>query len=267
MSDPSHLERMAAFMPAAWRRRVAACGGQVHDADGLAVCLTGVPLAPFNPTLIERLPFDPDGAVRQAEAHYDGTGLSLGIDLEPSLHEPLRDAAHRAGLTMVEIQSPRSIDEIYEAIGAVGQAVSQEAKARDITSDMRGRIQKIQAQAESFAKRPRLYAEIDVPNWTVGGMSYTSEAIHLCGARNIFEDVQKPALQASVEAIFKRDPEIILSFDAKASDFARRPGWIELKAVRENKIIDDIGRNLLSHGNHRLVVGMEQLQARLLKMQ
>jgi GNAT superfamily N-acetyltransferase len=100
--DPSHLERTAAFMPAAWRRRVAACGGQVHDADGLAVCLTGVPLAPFNPTLIERLPADPDVAVAKAEAHYDGTGVSLGIDLEPSLHGPLRDAAHRAGLTMVE---------------------------------------------------------------------------------------------------------------------------------------------------------------------
>ena len=84
---------MAAFMPAAWRRRVAACGGQVHDADGLAVCLTGVPLAPFNPTLIERLPDDPDAAIERAEAHYDGTGLTLGIDLEPSLHGPVREAA------------------------------------------------------------------------------------------------------------------------------------------------------------------------------
>jgi ribosomal protein S18 acetylase RimI-like enzyme len=93
---------MAAFMPAAWRRRVAACGGQVHDADGIAVCLTGVPLAPFNPTLIERLPDDPDAAVEQAEALYDGTGLSMGIDLEPSLHGPVREAARRGGLTMVE---------------------------------------------------------------------------------------------------------------------------------------------------------------------
>jgi GNAT superfamily N-acetyltransferase len=102
VSDPSHLERMAAFMPAAWRRRVAACGGQVHDADGLAVCLTGVPLAPFNPTLIERLPADPDAAIERAEAHYDGTGLTLGIDLEPSLHDAVRSAANRRGLTMVE---------------------------------------------------------------------------------------------------------------------------------------------------------------------
>ena len=196
------------------------------------------------------------------------------LDLRPNLIFAERWSSSRivsrlrdAGLKIVEIQTPRSIDEIYATILEVGQAVSQEEKAREITSDMRLRIQKIQAQTGSMVGRPALYVEIDVPSWTVGGLSYTSEAISLCGARNLFEDVQKAALQASVEAIFKRDPDIILSFDARASDFARRPGWAQLKAVRENKIIDDIGRNLLSHGNHRLVAGMEQLQARLLKMQ
>jgi len=175
----------------------------------------------------------------------------------------LRDA----GLTVVEIQSPRSIADIYVTIASVGREVSREDRAREITGDMQARILKIQTQAAAFVKPPSLFIEIDVPNWTVGGMSYTSEAINLCGARNIFEDVQKPAFQASVESIFKLDPDVILSFDAKASDFMRRPGWLQLKAVRDHKIIDDIGRNLLSHGNHRLVIGMEQLQAQLLKMQ
>jgi len=196
------------------------------------------------------------------------------LDLRPDLIFAERWSSSRivsrlrnAGLKIVEIQSPRSIDEIYQTILAVGQEVSQEEKAREMTRDMRLRIQKIQAQAAMMARRPTLYVEIDVPSWTVGGASYTSEAISLCGARNIFVDVPKSALQASVEVIFRRDPDIILSFDAKAHDFKRRPGWNQLKAVREDRIIDDIGRNLLSHGNHRLVVGMEQLQAKLLQMQ
>ena len=102
MSDRSERDRTASFMPAAWRRRVAACGGVVHEVDGLAVCLTGVPFPPFNPTLIVRLPAEPDAAIARAEAHYDGTGMPFGIDLEPSLHEPVRAAAQRSGLTMVE---------------------------------------------------------------------------------------------------------------------------------------------------------------------
>lgn len=96
------IERMAAFMPAAWDRRVAACGGVVHDVDGLAVCLTGVPVGAFNPTLVRALPADPDAALAEAARRYDGTGLSIGVDIEPSLHGPVRAAADRAGLTCVE---------------------------------------------------------------------------------------------------------------------------------------------------------------------
>ncbi len=110
MTDRVVIERMAAFMPAAWRRRVAACGGVVHDADGLAVCLTGVPLAPFNPTLVERVPDEPDAAIERAEACYNGTGLALGIDLEPSLHGSVWEAATRSGLTMVESRPGMTLD-------------------------------------------------------------------------------------------------------------------------------------------------------------
>ncbi len=81
---------MAAFVPAAWGRRVAACGGVVHEVDGLAVCLTGVPVAAFNPTLVRALPADPTTALAEAAARYEGTGLSIGIDLEPVLHGPVR---------------------------------------------------------------------------------------------------------------------------------------------------------------------------------
>jgi ribosomal protein S18 acetylase RimI-like enzyme len=93
---------MAAFMPAAWARRVAACGGAVHDAAGLAVCMTGVPVGAFNPTLVRTVPSDPVAAIEEAEARYEGTGLSIGIDLEPGLHGPVRHAASRLGLTRIE---------------------------------------------------------------------------------------------------------------------------------------------------------------------
>jgi ribosomal protein S18 acetylase RimI-like enzyme len=100
--DLADRERIAAFIPAAWAHRVAACGGVVHEVDGLAVCLTGVPLAPFNPTVVARVPSDTPSAIAEAEARYEGTGLTIGIDLETSLHTTVREAAERAGLTMVE---------------------------------------------------------------------------------------------------------------------------------------------------------------------
>ncbi len=95
------------------------------------------------------------------------------LDLRPDLIFAERWSSSRivsrlrnAGLKVVEIQSPRSIDEIYQTILAVGQEVSQEEKAREMTRDMRLRIQKIQAQAghdgaTTYALRGNRCAELD----------------------------------------------------------------------------------------------------------
>jgi ribosomal protein S18 acetylase RimI-like enzyme len=96
------LERMAAALPLFWRSRVSACDGIVHEVDGLAVCLTGVADEPFNPTLVERTPSDPAAALAAAAERYRPTGLSLGIDLEPTVHKDVRTAAERSGMRMIE---------------------------------------------------------------------------------------------------------------------------------------------------------------------
>jgi ribosomal protein S18 acetylase RimI-like enzyme len=93
---------MAAALPIFWRHRVASCGGIVHEVDGLAVCLTGVPDDPFNPTLVEHTPSDPAAALLAVAAHYRPTGFSLGVDLEPSAHAEVRTAVERGGFRMVE---------------------------------------------------------------------------------------------------------------------------------------------------------------------
>ncbi len=171
----------------------------------------------------------------------------------------LRDS----GLNVIELKSPRSIQEIYAMILEVGRGLGREARASEVVEGMKRRIEAIQASSAQMRIHPALYIEIDLPSWTVGKASYTSEAIELCGARNIFGEVEKPALQASREAIIQRNPDIILTFDSDSEEFRQRPGWDRIKAVQKGWIISDVGRNMLSHGSHRLVDGMEQLHARL----
>ena len=66
--------------------------------------------------------------------------------------------------------------------------------------------------------------------------------------------------------IVDRNPDVILAYTVAAPAISQRPGWGGIKAVQEGRIVDDLDRSLLSHGNHRLVEGMEQLQARLLEI-
>jgi len=172
-----------------------------------------------------------------------------------------------SGLQVKEVQSPHSIEDIFAAIIQVGEGLGKQSRANETVEGMKRRIGTIRMRAAVMKVHPLIYIEIDLPSWTVGRASYTSEAVEICGARNIFSDVDKPALQASKEAIIERNPDVILTFDSSPEEFRTRPGWHEIAAIRKNRVIADVGRNMLSHGNHRLVDGMEQLQNRLLELQ
>ena len=169
----------------------------------------------------------------------------------------------RLGLHVVEVPSPFSLAEIYQLMRIIGEALGRTARAEQLVEAMMNQVRQIREKAKSFPRRPTLYVEIDPPSWTVGSRSFVNEAISLCGAQNIFGDVNRPALQASKEVIVSKDPEIILSFDASAAEIGRRPGWHRIRAVRNGAVIDDLDRDLLTHGNHRLVEGMRQLQQRV----
>jgi ribosomal protein S18 acetylase RimI-like enzyme len=111
-----HAEHIAGFFPRAWRRRAISLGGAAHEADGLVVVLTGVAFAPFNATMVERPPVDPDAALAAARAIHRRTGLAFGMDLDPALHGPVRDAAERAGLTRLETRPAMTlpVDELAD---------------------------------------------------------------------------------------------------------------------------------------------------------
>ncbi len=172
----------------------------------------------------------------------------------------------RLGLNVVEAPSPFSLTEIYQLMRITGEAIGRAERAERLVQSTMDQVERIREKGESFPRRPTVYIEIDPPSWTVGSKSFVNEAISLCGAQNIFRDVNRPALQASKEVIVLKDPEIIVSFDASASEISRRPGWHRIRAVRNGAIIDDLDRDLLTHGNHRLVEGMKQLQQRVMQL-
>ncbi|MFQ5739821.1 MAG: ABC transporter substrate-binding protein [Acidobacteriota bacterium] len=167
------------------------------------------------------------------------------------------------GVHVEEVPTPRSLHEIYRLIERVGDLTGQSLEAEVLIQNMQERVAKIEARARRFPTHPRLYLEIDRPSWTVGGSSFTNQAIELCGARNIFSDLARPAPQVSEEAIIERNPDIIISFASSTAEIRRRGGWNRIGAVQSGRIIDDFNPDLLSRGNHRLVEGMEALQTRI----
>lgn len=195
------------------------------------------------------------------------------VSLKPSLviaeHWPSSRTVPRLrefGLPVLETISPTSLEEIYQIIREVGKVVDRSQPAEALIQSMKKRLRVVKERAVQLSDRPSIYIEVDLPTWTIGKRSFITEAFHLCGARNLFDDVDKRALQASKETIIDRNPDIILTYTVSASLISQRPGWDQIKAVQNGRILDDFDRDLLSHGNHRLIEGMEKFQARILTM-
>ena len=213
------------------------------------------------------------GQQKEDIGDFFNPNLEKIASLKPSLviaeHWPSSRTVPRLrefGLPVLETISPTSLEEIYQIIREVGEVVDRSQPAEALIHSMKERLRVVKERAVQLSGRPSIYIEVDLPTWTIGKRSFITEAFHLCGARNLFDDVEKRALQASKETIIARNPDIILTYTVSASLISQRPGWDQIKAVQNGRILDDFDRDLLSHGNHRLIEGMEKLQARILAM-
>ena len=213
------------------------------------------------------------GQQKEEIGDFFNPNLEKIVSLKPTLviaeHWPSSRTVPRLkefGLPVLETISPTSLEEIYQIIREVGKVVDRSQPAETLIQSMKKRLRVVKERAVQLSDRPSVYIEVDLPTWTIGKRSFITEAFHLCGARNLFDDVEKRALQASKETIIARNPDIILTYTVSASLISQRPGWDQIKAVQNGRILDDFDRALLSHGNHRLIEGMEKLQARILTM-
>jgi ABC-type Fe3+-hydroxamate transport system substrate-binding protein len=62
-----------------------------------------------------------------------------------------------------------------------------------------------------------------------------SDALAVCGARNIFADLSQPAPQVNVESVLMRDPQVILAGDQ--GQLASWKAWPDLGAVAGDRLL------------------------------
>ena len=137
----------------------------------------------------------------------------------------------------------------------VGGLLGLEKPARDLVQDMRDEIRQVREFSSVWPDRPRVYFE----EWhdpLIAGIRWVSEVIELAGGRDIFSDLRdKPSAKERVvepAEVVRRDPQIILaSWCGKPVDLEairKRPGWEAVSAVKEGRIHEVDGADILSPG-------------------
>lgn len=129
---------------------------------------------------------------------------------------------------------PHTLNELADQIEEMGERLGRPDRGRQAAKDVRQRLAALRERYRRDVPLKVFYQVWDQPLYTVGGGQIISDALTVCGARNVFDDLKLPAPQVSLESVLQRDPDVIL-----ASDAALLPGWktwSQLKAVKTGRL-------------------------------
>jgi iron complex transport system substrate-binding protein len=102
---------------------------------------------------------------------------------------------------------------------------------------------RLAALTRRYAKSAPLTVLLQIwarPIYTIGAPQPVSDALRVCGARNVFADLREPAPAVGTEAVIARNPDLIIAVGSRRDVEAWLPMWKrfpELRAVRTGALI------------------------------
>lgn len=167
------------------------------------------------------------------------TLLSLRPDLvllwPDSVPRSQREQLQQFGIPILVVEQTR-LEGLAEQFVVVGKAVGRAEQGERLAEHFR---QGLVALRRSYAREQpvRVFYQIwNRPLYTLGGQQIISEAIEVCGGRNVFADLTLSAPQVSIEAVLARDPEVILAGSGAQLDEWK--AWPQLSAVRSGRLLE-----------------------------
>ncbi|TFF38379.1 cobalamin-binding protein [Pseudomonas sp. RIT623] len=164
--------------------------------------------------------------------------LSLKPDLlllwPGSVAPAQRDQLRRLGIAMFSGE-PGDLDQLIEQIEAIAQRIGRDAQGRAYAASLREQLHRLREHYRREVPLRVFYQVWDKPLYTLGGRQVVSDALRVCGARNVFDDLTQPAPQVSVESVLLRDPEVILAGDS--AQLASWRNWPQLSAVKAERLL------------------------------
>jgi iron complex transport system substrate-binding protein len=105
---------------------------------------------------------------------------------------------------------PKKLDEVATSLTRLGQLMGTEAAAQAAAQDYRRKLAQLTA---AYAQRPpvRVFYQIwEKPLFTLNGEHVVSDALRICGGRNVFAGLKVTAPTVGTEAVLQENPEAIV---------------------------------------------------------
>ena len=120
----------------------------------------------------------------------------------------------------VYVAEPHNLEQLTTQVQAIAEQLGRVDAGRQLAEPLRRRLAELRQRYRRAEPLRVFYQVWNSPLYTVGGGQIISDALTVCGARNVFDDLKLPAPQVSIESVLQRNPELIL-----VSDQAQMDAW------------------------------------------
>lgn len=145
----------------------------------------------------------------------------------------------RLGLPLYR-QQVGKLGDLPASLRRLGTLAGTQAIADRAASDLDARLT---ALSNTYAGGRELTVLLQIwnrPIYTVGGVHLMSDALRLCGAKNLFGDLKEQGPAVDIEAVIARDPDVIVAAAPTGSAAAWLADWKRfprMRAVRSGRLI------------------------------
>lgn len=199
---------------------------------------------------------------------YSGINLEKIIALHPDLIlawrsgnrlqdiERLRELGFKVRLSDIQ-----TLDDIPDEIEQLGRLTGQADHALNTANQLRTTLRTVRERYQNSQAISTFYEIWHQPLITMNGQQFISQALGVCGAKNVFSDLMQLTSEVSLESIFERDPQLFFLGGQKAF----QKDWLEswqryptLTAIK-NRQVYLLNNNLYQRPTARLINALDGL--------
>jgi iron complex transport system substrate-binding protein len=173
------------------------------------------------------------------------------------------------GVVTFEFDS-KTYPDIASNITTLGTLLGVPDRARSLNAEIEQSVGRIAAQARKrlAGRAPLVYYEVDNGPYGAGPESFIGEELKRLGARNILTPDLGPFPKLNPEYVVQADPDVILISPNEAPNLVNRPGWSQIRAVREQRIcsFSPEVRDTIIRPGPRIATGLQALADCLIRV-
>jgi iron complex transport system substrate-binding protein len=162
-------------------------------------------------------------------------------------------------LKTLTIPSPRSIEDIYQAIFLIGQATKRTKEALNLVRRLKSMVGMLSAGRSRLNPHKTLILVWGTPLIAASQHTFISDMVEKAGGKNVLDTLQ-PYPKLNPEMLYALNPDYIIVTDPSfVPIITQLPGLASLDAVKQKRILV-MDASLFARPGPRFVLGLAALQ-------